>query len=430
MSIEVKVPALPESVSEATVAVWNKATGDVVERDEIICELETDKVMLEVPAVSAGTLGEIKAEEGATVGSGDVLALLEEGDGGSKSKAESDDQDDGDGGDEKAAKSKDSGDDSGDEGKSSADAPATSPAVRKLMLEHGLDAADITGTGKNGRIIKEDVEKYLADGGGDKSDKSEAPKPKSDGKSDSKKTADTPAPAAGSREEKRVPMTRIRKRIAERLVEAQQTAAMLTTFNEVDLTEVMALRAKYKEPFLKAHDTKLGFMSFFVKASVEALKKFPLVNASIDGDDIVYHGYYDIGIAVSTDRGLVVPVLRDCDSLSFAGVEQGIVNYGQKARDGKITMDDMQGGTFSITNGGTFGSMMSTPILNPPQSAILGMHNIVQRPMVVDGEIKARPMMYLALSYDHRIVDGKDAVSFLVTIKNMLEDPGRMLLTV
>ena len=418
MSIEVKVPALPESVSEATVAVWNKATGDVVDRDEIICELETDKVMLEVPAVSAGTLGEIKAEEGATVGSGDILALLEEGDGGGKAEAKSDDEDA-------------SGDDSadGDDGdKSSDSAPATSPAVRKLMLEHGLDAADITGTGKNGRIIKEDVEKYLADGGGDKSDA------KSDSKSDSKpapkKTPDMPAPAAGSREEKRVPMTRIRKRIAERLVEAQQTAAMLTTFNEVDLTEVMALRSKYKDQFIKAHDTKLGFMSFFVKASVEALKKFPLVNASIDGDDIVYHGYYDIGIAVSTERGLVVPVLRDCDSLSFAGVEQGIVNYGQKARDGKITMDDMQGGTFSITNGGTFGSMMSTPILNPPQSAILGMHNIVQRPMVVDGEIKARPMMYLALSYDHRIIDGKDAVSFLVTIKNMLEDPGRMLLTV
>lgn len=414
MSIEVKVPALPESVSEATVAVWNKATGDVVERDEIICELETDKVMLEVPAVSAGTLGEIKAEEGATVGSGDVLALLEEGAGGGKADTKADDDKSDD----------DKADAGGDDSKASDSAPATSPAVRKLMLEHGLDAADITGTGKNGRIIKEDVEKYLADGGGDTSDS------KQDSKPAAKKAHDTPAPAAGSREEKRVPMTRIRKRIAERLVEAQQTAAMLTTFNEVDLTEVMALRSKYKEQFIKAHDTKLGFMSFFVKASVEALKKFPLVNASIDGDDIVYHGYYDIGIAVSTDRGLVVPVLRDCDSLSFAGVEQGIVNYGQKARDGKITMDDMQGGTFSITNGGTFGSMMSTPILNPPQSAILGMHNIVQRPMVVDGEIKARPMMYLALSYDHRIIDGKDAVSFLVTIKNMLEDPGRMLLTV
>ena len=420
MSIEVKVPALPESVSEATVAVWNKATGDVVERDEVICELETDKVMLEVPAVSAGTLGEIKAEEGATVGSGDVLALLEEGDGGGKAEAKSD----GDDSDDSAESSEGEkgGDTSGDS------APATSPAVRKLMLEHGLDASDITGTGKNGRIIKEDVEKYLADGGSEKADSK--PAPKSESKSETKKAPDMPAPAAGSREEKRVPMTRIRKRIAERLVEAQQTAAMLTTFNEVDLTEVMALRARYKEQFIKAHDTKLGFMSFFVKASVEALKKFPLVNASIDGDDIVYHGYYDIGIAVSTDRGLVVPVLRDCDSLSFAGVEQGIVNYGQKARDGKITMDDMQGGTFSITNGGTFGSMMSTPILNPPQSAILGMHNIVQRPMVVDGEIKARPMMYLALSYDHRIIDGKDAVSFLVTIKNMLEDPGRMLLTV
>ena len=414
MSIEVKVPALPESVSEATVAVWNKATGDVVERDEIICELETDKVMLEVPAVSAGTLGEIKADEGATVGSGDVLALLEEGAGGGKAESKSDDAN-------KSGGSDDSGDSAGDS------APATSPAVRKLMLEHGLDAADITGSGKNGRIVKEDVEKYLAAGGG-KSDAKADSKPAP--KQEAKKASDMPVPAAGSREEKRVSMTRIRKRIAERLVEAQQTAAMLTTFNEVDLTEVMALRSKYKDQFIKAHDTKLGFMSFFVKASVEALKKFPLVNASIDGDDIVYHGYYDIGIAVSTDRGLVVPVLRDCDSLSFAGVEQGIVNYGQKARDGKITMDDMQGGTFSITNGGTFGSMMSTPILNPPQSAILGMHNIVQRPMVVNGEIKARPMMYLALSYDHRIIDGKDAVSFLVTIKNMLEDPGRMLLTV
>ena len=415
MSIEVKVPALPESVSEATVAVWNKAPGDAVDRDEVICELETDKVMLEVPAIESGTLGEIKAEEGATVGSGDVLAILEAGSGGgsSGSKPKSDDSDD-----------SDKGDDEDDGGKSDA-APATSPAVRKLMLEQGLEASDIKGTGKNGRIVKEDVEKHIAneaDGGksSDKTDDNPA-KPES-------KTA--PVPAAGSREEKRVPMTRIRKRIAERLVEAQQNAAMLTTFNEVDLTEVMALRSQYKEQFQKAHDAKLGFMSFFVKASVEALKRYPLVNASIDGDDIVYHGYYDIGIAVSTPRGLVVPILRDCDAMSFADVENGIVAYGQKARDGKITMDDMQGGTFSITNGGIFGSMMSTPILNPPQSAILGMHNIVQRPMVVDGEIKARPMMYLALSYDHRIIDGKDAVSFLVTIKNMLEDPGRLLLQV
>ena len=294
------------------------------------------------------------------------------------------------------------------------------------MLEHGLDASDIKGTGKNGRILKEDVEKHLASDSGD----AKPDDKKADDKAAKAEPGSTPAPAAGSREEKRVPMTRIRKRIAERLVQAQQNAAMLTTFNEVDLTEVMALRSQYKEQFQKTHDAKLGFMSFFVKASVEALKRFPLVNASIDGDDIVYHGYYDIGIAVSTERGLVVPILRDCDAMSFADVENGIVAYGQKARDGKITMEDMQGGTFSITNGGIFGSMMSTPILNPPQSAILGMHNIVQRPMVVDGEIKARPMMYLALSYDHRIIDGKDAVSFLVTIKNMLEDPGRLLLQV
>ena len=416
MSIEVKVPALPESVTEATVAVWNKKPGDRVSRDENICELETDKVMLEVPAVADGVLKEIKAEEGATVGSGDVIAVLEEGQGG------------GDTDDSGADADEQSGESEAPSGEGE-DSPPLSPAVRKLVAEHDLDPSKIKGTGKGGRIVKSDVEDYLASKTDDVG--------KSDEAGQAGEKASKPAPQAeqvsvpsGDRVEQRVPMTRIRKRIAERLVEAQQTAAMLTTFNEVDLKAVMDLRARYKDNFAKSYDIKLGFMSFFVKASVEALKRYPIVNASIDDDDVVYHGYYDVGIAVSTERGLVVPILRDAESMSFAEIEQAINNYGMKARDGKITMADLQGGTFSITNGGIFGSMLSTPILNPPQSAILGMHGIIERPVVVDGEIVIRPMMYLALSYDHRLVDGKDAVMFLRTIKETLEDPGRLLLQI
>ena len=423
MSIEVKVPVLPESVSEATVAAWNKGAGDSVGRDETICELETDKVMLDVPAVAAGKIVEIKAEEGATVTSGDVLAIIEEGDAGDEGGSDgADDKADqsSDGEDSSADADSDTGeseqaDESGQSGQSGNS--ATSPAVRKLLSEKGLSASDVKGTGKGGRITKEDVENHQAGG-------------KASGSAASSSVPQQAQISQGERSEERVPMTRIRKVIAKRLVEAQQTAAMLTTFNEVDLKAVMDLRAQYKDAFAKTHETKLGFMSFFVKATVEALKRYPLVNASIDGEDIVYHGYYDIGIAVSSPRGLVVPIIRDADSLSMAGVEKTIVEYGQKAKDGKLTMEELTGGTFSITNGGIFGSMMSTPILNPPQSGILGMHNIVQRPMVVDGEIQIRPMMYLALSYDHRIIDGKDAVSFLRTIKELLEDPGRMLLEV
>jgi len=412
MSIEVKVPALPESVTEATVAVWNKKPGDRVARDENICELETDKVMLEVPAVTDGVLKEIKAEEGATVGSGDILAVIEEGEGGGDAGGSDDDPA--------------TDDAAGDKSQASDDSPPLSPAVRKLVAENDLDPSKIKGTGKGGRIVKSDVEDYLASKGEDSSDAKAA----DTGASTPEPKADPVSVPSGDRVEQRVPMTRIRKRIAERLVEAQQTAAMLTTFNEVDLKAVMDLRARYKDNFAKAYDIKLGFMSFFVKAAVEALKRYPVVNASIDDNDVVYHGYYDIGIAVSTERGLVVPILRDAESMSFAEIEQAINNYGQKARDGKITMEDLQGGTFSITNGGIFGSMLSTPILNPPQSAILGMHGIIERPVVVDGEITVRPMMYLALSYDHRLIDGKDAVMFLRTIKETLEDPGRLLLQI
>lgn len=418
MSIEVKVPALPESVTEATVAVWNKKPGDRVSRDENICELETDKVMLEVPAVADGVLKEIKAEEGATVGSGDVIAVLEEGAGGGDSDA-------GDASD--ADQKADSADEQADA--DDGDTPPLSPAVRKLVAEHDLDPSKIEGTGKGGRIVKSDVEDYLAkQSNGQSASKRDAAASKSEAKP--APTSDPVSVPSGDRVEQRVPMTRIRKRIAERLVEAQQTAAMLTTFNEVDLQAVMDLRARYKDNFAKSYDIKLGFMSFFVKAAVEALKRYPVVNASIDDDDVVYHGYYDIGIAVSTERGLVVPILRDAESMSFAEIEQAIANYGKKAREGKITMDDLQGGTFSITNGGIFGSMLSTPILNPPQSAILGMHGIIERPIAINGEVVIRPMMYLALSYDHRLIDGKDAVMFLRTIKETLEDPGRLLLQI
>ncbi|MDN3559012.1 2-oxoglutarate dehydrogenase complex dihydrolipoyllysine-residue succinyltransferase [Vreelandella neptunia] len=405
---DVKAPSFPESIQEGTVATWHKKVGEAVKRDDVLADIETDKVVLEVVAPADGALAEIKAEEGSQVESEAILATFTEGAGGD-SGSES-------GGDSASAKSDSSDDDGPDE---KVGDKILAPAARKMVAEHDLDVAKINGTGKGGRILKEDVQKAVKDGSAKKAAKSAAPA----------KAAAAPA-AEGERIEKRVPMSRLRQTIAKRLVQAQQTAAMLTTYNEVDMTEIMALRAQYKETFLKAHDIKLGFMGFFVKAASEALKRFPDVNASIDGTDIVYHGYQDIGVAVSTDRGLVVPVLRDTDSMKIADVERKIVDFGKRGRDGKLGMDDMIGGTFTITNGGTFGSLMSTPIINPPQTAILGMHKIQDRPMAVNGKVEIRPMMYLALSYDHRMIDGKDAVQFLVTLKELLEDPARLLLDV
>ena len=406
MSIEIKVPPLPESVTDATLVAWHKKSGDSVARDENLVDLETDKVVLEVPAPADGVLQELKIDEGATVTAGDVLAILEEGAAAEEAPEKEPAKEEAPPAPKPAA--------------APSKAPKTSPAVRRLLEEHDLDETMVIGTGKDGRITKADVLSFL------KSDES------------SNVTPGDPQPAlveeggavALERSEKRVPMTRLRARIAERLVEAQHTAAMLTTFNEVDLTEVMALRTRYRDAFEKRHGVRLGFMSFFAKASIEALKKFPVLNASVEGTDIIYHNYYDIGIAVSTDRGLMVPVLRDVDQMSFAEFETELGAMAGKAQDGTIGMEELTGGTFTITNGGIFGSMLSTPILNQPQSAILGMHNIQQRPMVVDGEIVARPMMYLAVTYDHRIIDGKEAVQFLVTIKEQLEDPSRLLLHV
>jgi len=413
MSIEIKVPALPESVSDATLVAWHKRPGEAVSRDENLVDLETDKVVLEVPAPASGVLSEIKVEDGATVTAGDVLAVLTEGAEGAAA-----------GGDEPApapvAAQAAAGpaETAGEE--TAPKSIKTSPAVRRLLEEHDLDATMVAGSGKDGRITKSDVMSFLkGDEASDVSSADQAPETRGD-----------ETVVALERKEQRVPMTRLRARIAERMVQAQQTAAMLTTFNEVDLTEVMAMRKRYRDEFEKQHGVRLGFMSFFAKASVEALKKFPVVNASVEENDIVYHNYYDIGIAVSTERGLMVPVLRDVDQMSFAQFEAALGAMAEKAQAGTISMDDLTGGTFTITNGGIFGSMMSTPILNPPQSAILGMHNILQRPMVVDGEIRIRPMMYLAVTYDHRIIDGREAVQFLVTIKEQLEDPGRLLLQV
>ncbi|SDO40475.1 2-oxoglutarate dehydrogenase complex dihydrolipoyllysine-residue succinyltransferase [Vreelandella arcis] len=406
---DVKAPSFPESIQEGTVATWHKKVGEAVKRDEVLADIETDKVVLEVVAPADGALAEIKAEEGSQVESEAILATFTEGAGGESGGDSSAD-------DAKQAKAESSSDDSADE---KVGDKILAPAARKMVAEHDLDVAKIEGTGKGGRILKEDVQKAVKDGSAKKAAKSAAPA----------KAAAAPA-AEGERIEKRVPMSRLRQTIAKRLVQAQQTAAMLTTYNEVDMTAVMELRAQYKETFLKAHDTKLGFMGFFVKAASEALKRFPDVNASIDGTDIVYHGYQDIGVAVSTPRGLVVPVLRDTDSMKIADVEKTIVDFGKRARDGKLGIDEMQGGTFTITNGGIFGSLMSTPIINPPQTAILGMHKIQERPMAVNGKVEIRPMMYLAVSYDHRMIDGKDAVQFLVTMKELLEDPARLLLDV
>ena len=406
MSIEIKVPPLPESVSDATLVTWHKNVGEAVARDENLVDLETDKVVLEVPAPTAGTIAKIVVADGTTVEAGDVLAILEEGEVAAAAPV--------------ADKSeKKSAAKAAAPGKEIKGPAKTSPAVRRLLEEHDLDATMVTGTGKDGRITKADVMSFLKeDGSGNVTPGDPAP------------VVDQEMVTGYERREERVPMTRLRARIAERLVDAQQTAAMLTTFNEVDLTEVMALRSKYKETFEKQHDVRLGFMSFFAKAAVEALKRFPVVNASVEGNDIIYHNYYDIGVAVSSERGLMVPVIRDVDQMSFADFEAALNEVAGKVQNGTVSMEDLTGGTFTISNGGIFGSMMSTPILNQPQSAILGMHSIQQRPMVVNGEIVARPMMYLALTYDHRIIDGKDSVQFLVAIKEQLEDPARLMLQV
>lgn len=397
MRIEVKVPALPESVADATLAKWHKQAGQSVRRDENLVDLETDKVMLEIVAPQDGVLAEIKQADGAVVKSGEVVAVIDTDGAAAAPSAPA-------GAPAPAAAPL---------AKPDAEAPPLSPAVRKLVAEQALNPAQISGSGKGGRITKGDVIRHL-----------EQP------------AAPTPSPSVaaalprGGRSEQRVPMTRLRARIAERLVEAQHTAAMLTTFNEVNMQPVMNLRKRYQDDFQKKHGSKLGFMSFFIKAAVEALKQYPVVNASIDGGDVLYHNYFDVGVAVSTTRGLVVPIIRDADMLSFAELEQTVVDYANRGRDGKLTLEELTGGTFTITNGGVFGSLLSTPILNPPQSAILGMHKIAERAMVENGQIVARPMMYLALSYDHRLVDGHDAVRFLVTIKDMLEDPARLLLQV
>lgn len=389
MTIEIRVPAMGESVSEAEVATWNKKVGDAVNAEEVLVELETDKVTLEVLAPANGVIKEILAADGDVVGPDAVLAIMEEGEGAVAAPAAT------------AAPAPVTAAPAA----SSPAASTASPAVAKLAAESGVAASSVTATGPKGNVTKADMQNAIAN-----------------------PAAAAPAAQNQGALEERVKMTRLRKTIAGRLKDVQNTAAMLTTFNEVDMTAVMEMRNQYKDLFLKKHGTKLGFMSFFVKACVAALQDIPAVNAEIDGDEIIYKNYYNVAVAVGTDKGLFVPVLRDCDQLSFAGVESSIVNYAIKARDGKLGMDDMQGGTFTITNGGVYGSLMSTPILNAPQSGILGMHKIQQRPMVVDGNIEIRPMMYLALSYDHRIVDGKEAVTFLVRVKEALEDPQRLVL--
>ena len=410
MAIEIKAPTFPESVADGTVATWHKKPGDVVKRDELIVDIETDKVVIEVLAEADGVLAQIIKNEGDTVLSNELLGTLNEGGAVAAAPAVA------------VAVAAQAAAPVAAAVVAAGDEQILSPAARKIAEENGIDPNTVVGTGKGGRVSKEDVVAAVEA-------KKNAPvavvaKPAAP-------AAAAPMLAAGDRVEKRVPMTRLRAKVAERLVEAQSNMAMLTTFNEVDMTEVMALRSKYKDLFEKSHNgVRLGFMSFFVKAATEALKRFPAVNASIDGSDIVYHGFADIGVAVSSDRGLVVPVLRNAELMSLAEIEGGIATFGKKAKDGKLSIDDMTGGTFTITNGGTFGSMMSTPIVNPPQAAILGMHNILQRPMAINGQVVIRPMMYLALSYDHRLIDSKEAVSFLVTIKNLLEDPARLLLDI
>ena len=419
MTTEIRVPQLPESIADATLVAWHKQPGDAIARDENLADLETDKVVLEVPAPANGVVREIRVQSGAVVRSGQVLALIEEGAAAAAAPKPA-------GAAAAAANTPLLADSDG--GK---DAGKLSPSVRRLVEENHLDPAAIPASGRDGRLTKSDVVGFLG--------KRAVEAPPATAGTAAPAAAATPAPAArapaprpaapaGARTEQRVPMTRLRARIAQRLIEAQSTQALLTTFNEVDLGATQELRARYKERFEKEHGVKLGFMSFFVKAAIEALKKFPVLNASVDGSDIIYHEYYDIGVAVSTDRGLIVPIVRDADAKSFAVIEKEVADYARKAREGALAIEDLTGGTFTITNGGVFGSLMSTPIVNAPQSAILGMHKIQERPMVIGGQIAARPMMYLAVTYDHRIIDGRDAVQFLVAIKDALEDPGRMLL--
>ena len=411
MSIEIRVPPLPESITDATLVAWHKQPGDAISRDENLADLETDKVVLEVPAPANGTMRELKVQSGATVTSGQVLAVIEEGTASATSSAPA------------AAAGPSSAPAGSGNGGAVREANKLSPSVRRLVEENHLDPGAIPGSGRDGRLTKSDVVGYLDKRVG-------APAPAA---APAAKPAVTVRPPAvpvsrGARTEQRVAMTRLRQRIAQRLVEAQSTQALLTSFNEVDLGAVQELRARHKERFEKEHGVKLGFMSFFVKACIEALRKFPIINASVDGNDIVYHEYYDIGVAVSTERGLMVPIVRDADAKSFAQIEKEVAAYATRAREGSIAIEDLTGGTFTITNGGVFGSLMSTPIVNAPQSAILGMHKIQERPMVVGGQIVIRPMMYLAVTYDHRIIDGREAVQFLVAVKESLEDPGRMLL--
>ncbi len=448
MSTEIRVPQLPESVADATLVAWHKQPGDPIRRDENLADLETDKVVLEVPAPSNGVMREIRVQSGTVVTSGQVLAVIEEASGAAAAAPAA-----------RAAATRPSVREAGSQPAGAAARPAAaatakgvastasaeatrdggrlSPSVRRLVEENQLDPAVIRGSGRDGRVTKADVVDYLG----------RAPVSGTFTASAATAATATPSSAAGalarapaprplapapaaSRREQRVPMTRLRARIAQRLIEAQSTQALLTTFNEVDLTATQELRGRYRERFEKEYGVKLGFMSFFVKASIAALKKFPVLNASVDGEDIIYHEYYDIGVAVSTERGLVVPVVRDADSKDFAAIEREIAEYARKAREGSIAIEDLTGGTFTITNGGIFGSLMSTPIVNAPQSAILGMHKVQERPVVLNGQIAARPMMYLAVTYDHRIIDGREAVQFLVAIKDALEDPGRMLLGV
>lgn len=420
MAIEIKAPTFPESVADGTVATWHKQPGDAVKRDELIVDIETDKVVMEVLAEADGVLGDIVKGEGETVLSGELLATLEKGGAAApkeatKAEAKTDSPP------AEAEKS------AAQDAKPSSEEPMLSPAARKIAEENGLAASDIEGTGKGGRVTKEDVVSAV-----EAKKSASAKAPAEAAKPTAKPGAvDNSALAEGDRVEKRVPMTRLRARIAERLVDAQSSMAMLTTFNEVNMKPIMDLRTKYKDLFEKKHNgVRLGFMSFFVKAATEALKRYPAVNASIDGGDVVYHGYQDIGVAVSSERGLVVPILRNTEFMSLATIEGTIAGFGRKAKDGKLSMEDMTGGTFTISNGGVFGSLLSSPIVNPPQAAILGMHKIQERPMAVNGEIVILPMMYLALSYDHRLIDGKEAVSFLVAIKDLLEDPARLLLDV
>ncbi len=418
MSIEIKVPQLPESIQDATLVAWHKKPGDTVKRDENLVDIETDKVVLECPAPTDGVLKEIRIQDGTTVTAGQVIAVLEPGTVAAAKPAAA-----------PAAATKSAvavaiaaparpaapaqaGEEAG-----AGDLPL-SPSVRRLLEENQLDPVGIQGTGRDGRLTKADVLDYLDKGGR----QAPAPEPAA--------SMSVPRPAAAGRQDRRVPMTRMRARIAERLTESQANTVMLTSFNEVDLSAVMTLRSKYKDKFEKERGVKLGFMSFFVKAVVEALKKYPVVNASVEGSDIIYHDYWDISVAVSTPRGLVTPVLRDADQMDFAEIEQTLADLAVRARDGKISIEELTGGTFTITNGGVFGSLFSTPIINPPQSAILGMHAIRERAVVVDGQVTARPMMYVAITYDHRIVDGREAVLFLVSVKEQLEDPVRLLLQI